>query len=94
MIGTQIFYPINNTALGTGEKDNINIGANQPTNFTFPFALQYKTADDPSKAVLTDLASKCVGGQDLKVNYKITVSTEDITIRLNIELTRSRWDCI
>lgn len=87
-IRSQLFYPINNTALGNGEEDNIKINSNQQTNFTFPFALKYITADDPSKAVLTDLASKCVGGQDLKINYKITVSIPSFLLSLEFDLTQ------
>jgi hypothetical protein len=59
--------------MGGGQKDNIVIRANQLTNFTFPFALQYNIADDPGHTVLTDLAAKCTGNTQLTVNYKITV---------------------
>jgi hypothetical protein len=72
----QIFYPINNTAIGGGDSKNIVIKSNQQTNFTFPFAINYKTSLDPRNLILVDLATKCgvLGAKsDITVDYKITV---------------------
>lgn len=70
-------YPINNLDVGGGEKDNINFKSHSQTTFNFPLTLTYNVNDDPNKAVLTDLLTKCgiIGGskQNLEVEYKITV---------------------
>jgi len=85
----EIFYPINNTAIGGGQKDNIVIRANQLTNFTFPFALQYNIADDPGHAVLTDLAAKCVANTPVGVNYKITLGLHIIVATVSPVISNS-----
>jgi len=90
----EIFYPINNTPIGSGQKNDINIRANQQTNFTFPFALQYKIANDPGQAVLTDLAAKCVGNTNVKVNYKITLGLHIIVATISPTISNSfSFDC-
>jgi LEA14-like dessication related protein len=85
----QLFYPINNTAIGSGQENNIDIRANEQTNFTFPFTLQYTLADDPSHAVLTSLASKCLDNEDLTVNYKITLGLRIIVATISPVISNS-----
>lgn len=74
----QIFYPINNTDVGGGSLNGLEIKSNQQTNFTLPFSLNYTTAIDPNFSILTDLADKCgftgSAAQQIKVNYEIHVS--------------------
>ena len=73
----QLTYPISNLDVGGGEKDNIVFKSHSQTTFNFPFTLTYVEADDPNKAALNDLLSRCgVTGpkQNLNINYKITVS--------------------
>lgn len=63
--------------MGGGEAENIEFKSRSLTNFTFPFALTYKSSDDPGSQVFVDLGSKCgIGGgprSDITVKYKITV---------------------
>ena len=74
----QIFYPINNTAIGGGQQNDITFNAHSQTNFTFPFEITYKKDLDPSNKILVDIATKCgfIGGSksQITVDYKISVS--------------------
>jgi len=85
-IQADIFYPINNTAIGSGNRSNINIASNAQTNFTFPFDLDYQRSLDPSNAILLDLATKCgiLGtATDITVNYKITLGIKIIFVTIS-----------
>lgn len=76
-VKAEIFYPINNTLIGEGISKDVVFHAHQQTNWTFPFAINYKTTLDPNNAILFDLANRCgVAGtkSDLTVQYKISVS--------------------
>ncbi|KAF6763944.1 hypothetical protein DFP72DRAFT_873826 [Ephemerocybe angulata] len=83
----EIFYPINDTPMGGGESNNIEFKSNEHTNFTFPFALQYKSSNDPGSAVFVDLGTKCgLGGgpkSDIKVKYKITLGIRFLIITIS-----------
>ncbi|EMD38550.1 hypothetical protein CERSUDRAFT_113728 [Gelatoporia subvermispora B] len=83
-IKVDLFYPINNTHIGQGEVDHIDIKANRQTNFTLPFALQYNITDDPSGAILKDLLQKCgIEGSstgDISVNYKISLDAKILSV--------------
>lgn len=70
----QLTYPINNYPVGGGVKENIDIGSNTQTNFTFPFSLNYNVSDTSSTAVLQDIVTKCKAKQDLTVEYNLKVS--------------------
>jgi hypothetical protein len=63
--------------VGGGELRNVDIKSDDQTNVTFPFALSYRSADDPGSAVFADLGQKCgFGGgrrQNIVVNYRLTV---------------------
>jgi len=85
----QLFYPINNTAIGSGQKNDIVIRSNEQTNFTFPFTFQYTLASDPSRTVLTDLANKCTANQDLTVNYKITLGLQIVVATISPVISNS-----
>ena len=73
----KIFYPINNTPVGGGSKNNIVFHSHSQTNFTFPFTLTYNITEDPQSAIIDDLAKKCGlegTSSNLSIDYKITVS--------------------
>jgi len=73
----ELFYPINNTAIGGGNTSNIVFKSRSETNFTFPFQLSYNSSNDEQHAILSDLAVKCgVTGpkSNLNINYKINLS--------------------
>jgi len=76
-IELQLFYPINNTAVGGGTATNIDFKSRSLTNFTFPFTLSYNSSENQADAIISDIASKCgaSGGtkSNLEVNYEITL---------------------
>ncbi|RDB21499.1 hypothetical protein Hypma_011707 [Hypsizygus marmoreus] len=75
-IKAEIFYPINNTKVGEGISKDVVFHSRSLTNWTFPFAINYRTTEDPGSMILQDLALKCgVTGSksDIKVNYEITL---------------------
>ncbi|EPQ58313.1 hypothetical protein GLOTRDRAFT_72623 [Gloeophyllum trabeum ATCC 11539] len=86
-IKAQIFYPINNTAIGGGQENNIVFDAGKTTNFTFPFTIAYKASDDPTQAVLSDIAQKCgFGGgakSNLVVDYKLTLGLRTLAVTVS-----------
>ncbi|KAJ6502430.1 hypothetical protein C8R45DRAFT_976615 [Mycena sanguinolenta] len=92
-INAQIFYPINNTAVGTGTAKNVVLGSHAETNFTFPFTIQYSTSIDPQNLILLDLAKKCgiIGGSktDLTVDYKITLSVQILFIPISPSISNT-----
>ena len=71
----QIFFPINNTLIGSGQANNVNFPSHSNTNFTFPFDIKYTTDIDPSQQIISTIATKCLSNpqQQLTVSYKITV---------------------
>jgi len=87
-IKAEIFYPINGSTpqIGQGISNNVVFNANQQRNWTFPFALNYKTTNDPQGLILTDLAAKCgVGGpkSNINVDYKITLGLRILFITVS-----------
>ncbi|KAF4603830.1 hypothetical protein EYR38_004246 [Pleurotus pulmonarius] len=70
-INAEIFYPINNTAVGGGNQRNIVFESHSQKNFTFPFDLEYKRCG--------------IGGQkrDITVNYKIRVNVRIVIITVS-----------
>ncbi|KAI9508286.1 hypothetical protein F5148DRAFT_1356321 [Russula earlei] len=80
-----IIYPINNTHIGNGTISNVDLPAHANTNFTFPFTLDYTTSIDPSFAIISDLAAKCLPSPqlDLTVRYKISVSVRVFFITIS-----------
>ena len=83
-VPNQIFYPINNTKIGSGNQSDITFHAHSQTNFTFPFTIQYQKSLDPSNKILADIATKCgfIGGNKtpITVSYKITVGISSYII--------------
>ncbi|CAK5277661.1 unnamed protein product [Mycena citricolor] len=92
-ISAQIFYPINNTAIGNGTLNNINIQSKSTTNFTFPFEIQYSTAIDPNSKILLDLATKCGvlpgATSQLTVDYKITLALRILFVTVSPTISNS-----
>jgi len=76
-IHAEVFYPINNTKVGTGDLWNLKLDSNKQTNFTVPFTLNYTTTIDPNLNILSDLASHCGFGtgtqSQITVDYSITL---------------------
>jgi len=77
-VTADILYPINNTRIGNGTFKNLKLPAHSRTNFTFPFMFAYQQSIDPNLAIITDLASKCLGSQqsNLSLRYRITVAVK------------------
>lgn len=77
--------------MGGGEARNIEFKSGEQTNFTFPFALAYRAADDPGSAVFADLGQKCGFGdsrrQNIVINYKLTVGALSSMTFVQIRLT-------
>lgn len=88
-IKVQLYYPINNTAVGGGQQNNVNIRSNQQTNFTLPFSLQYNLTSDPSHQILTDITNKCTASQSLTVNYSITLGIRVIFFTISPVISNS-----
>ncbi|KAJ6623523.1 hypothetical protein B0H10DRAFT_2010236 [Mycena sp. CBHHK59/15] len=85
-INAQIFYPINDTAIGNGTANHIVFNAVTQTNFTFPFSIDYSTSIDPKNLILLDLAEKCgiLGTKsDVTVNYKITLGIQILFVTIS-----------
>ncbi len=61
------------------------------TNFTFPFQLVYTKSIDPSNAIITDIASKCIGSppSDLTIRYKITVGVRVLMVTIAPSISNS-----
>lgn len=74
----QIYYPINNTLIGSGQENDVTFNSHSNTNFTFPFSIEYTTSMPSSAQIIADLITKCgiSGGavSDITVNYDITAS--------------------
>jgi len=83
----EIFYPINDVPVGGGESNDIVFKSGEQTDFTFPFKLSYRSADDPGSAVFIDLGERCgVDGRpkrDLSVNYKLTLGIKILVITIS-----------
>jgi len=84
-VEADIFYPINNTRVGSGSVLNVNLQSHASTSFTFPFALVYTTTTDPNDAIIIDIAGKCLASpqRDLTVNYRITVAVRVFFITIS-----------
>ncbi|KAF8077847.1 hypothetical protein FPV67DRAFT_1463211 [Lyophyllum atratum] len=87
-IKAEIFYPINGEKpqIGQGISNNVVFRANHLTNWTFPFAINYRTTDDPQRLILQDLAGKCgVGGpkSNINVDYRITLGLRILFITVS-----------
>ncbi|KAJ7449936.1 hypothetical protein FB451DRAFT_1287043 [Mycena latifolia] len=91
-ITAEIYYPINNTAIGNGTANNIVLSSNAQTNFTFPFSIDYSTTLDPNGKILLDLAQKCgiLGTKtNLSVNYKITLGLQLLFVTISPSISNT-----
>lgn len=86
-IQANIFYPINNTAIGGGNETDISFKSHSQTNFTFPFTIAYQKSLDPNNQILTDIATKCgfIGStkSPITVDYKITLGLKVLFITIS-----------
>ncbi|KAJ7741536.1 hypothetical protein DFH07DRAFT_964884 [Mycena maculata] len=92
-ITAQIYYPINNTAIGNGTANSIDITSHAQTNFTFPFSIDYSTSLDPDDKILLDIAEKCgfigSGKTNIIVDYKITLALQILFVTISPSISNS-----
>ncbi|KAJ7709778.1 hypothetical protein B0H17DRAFT_1029223 [Mycena rosella] len=91
-ITAEIYYPINNTAIGNGVANNIVLSSNAQTNFTFPFTIDYSTTIDPKNLILLDLAQRCgiLGTKtNIVVDYKITLGLQILFVPISPSISNS-----
>ncbi|KAJ7097812.1 hypothetical protein B0H15DRAFT_822815 [Mycena belliarum] len=91
-ITAEIYYPINNTAIGNGTANSIVLASNAQTNFTFPFSIDYSTTLDPNGKILLDLGQKCgiLGTKtNLSVNYKITLGIQIFFVTISPSISNA-----
>jgi LEA14-like dessication related protein len=97
-IDASIYYPINNTDIGSGSIKNLDIKTDQETNFTLPFTLNYDLSKDPNFEILTDLVGHCgFTGQpasQIKVSYKIKLDIKIAFISIKPTISNDfNFDC-
>ncbi|KAI0064578.1 hypothetical protein BV25DRAFT_1914282 [Artomyces pyxidatus] len=90
-VHADIIYPINSTLIGSGDVKNVQLPSHSNTNFTFPFMINYTQSIDPTQAIISDLASKCLASpqQDLTVSYKLTVGVRVFLITVSPTINNS-----
>jgi hypothetical protein len=90
-VDAQLFYSINNTFIGNGTVRNVALPSGSTTDFNFPFALIYTKSIDPSSAIITDIASKCLASPpaDLTVHYKIKVGVKVFVVTIAPTISNS-----
>jgi hypothetical protein len=88
-VNANIIYPINNTHIGNGTLNNVNLPAHATTTFTFPFTIYYTESIDPSSAIITDIAEKCLGQKDLTVKYELTVGVKVFFVSVSPTISNS-----
>jgi hypothetical protein len=67
----------------------VNLPAHSTTTFTFPFTITYTQSIDPSSAIITDIAEKCLGQTDLTVNYQLTVGVRVFFVSVSPTISNS-----
>ncbi|PWN88921.1 hypothetical protein FA10DRAFT_267543 [Acaromyces ingoldii] len=70
--------------IGRGEITNQKIEAHQNTTVHFPYQIRYDPSKDSSKEILKDLATKCVGNQDLDLTLNIDASLTILSVPIPI----------
>ncbi|PPQ63094.1 hypothetical protein CVT24_005949 [Panaeolus cyanescens] len=95
-IEAEILYPLegsDDAPIGGGSLSNIVFESTSQKNVTFPFALTYKSAEDPQGKIILDLATKCGfnGGQksNINVKYKLTLGIRIIIVTISPVITNS-----
>ncbi|KAF8265958.1 hypothetical protein EI94DRAFT_1830941 [Lactarius quietus] len=90
-VKANIYYPINNTLIGNGTLNNVNLPSHSTTNFTFPFLFNYTTSIDPTFAIITDIAEKCLSNPqaDLTIKYVLTVGVKVFFVSVSPTITNS-----
>ena len=92
----QLFYPINNTHIGSGQLNNIHFPSHSNTSFNFPFTFVYTSSIDPSSQIIDDLSSKCLANpqKQLTVDYKINVKVSVLFITVSPTISNPvSFDC-
>jgi len=90
-VKANIYYPINNTLIGNGTLNNVNLPSHSTTNFTFPFLFDYTTSIDPSFAIITDIAEKCLASPqaDLTIKYVLNVGVRVFFVSVSPTISNS-----
>jgi len=84
-----IFYPINHTRIGNGSLTDTKLPAFTTMNFTFPFSLEYTSDIDPSQAIITDILNKCLGKEQLTVQYDLTVGVKVLSVTVSPSISNN-----
>ncbi|ETW86066.1 hypothetical protein HETIRDRAFT_438587 [Heterobasidion irregulare TC 32-1] len=95
-IKAEIFFPINDTLIGSGQANNVNFPSHSNTNFTFPFDIKYTTDIDPSQQIISTIATKCLSNpqQQLTVSYKITLGLRILLVTIHPTISNNlSFDC-
>lgn len=90
-VTANFFYPINNTHIGNGTLSNVKLPSHSTTSFTFPFTINYTQSIDPSSAIITDIAAKCLASpqQDLTIKYDLTVGVKVFFVSVSPTISNS-----
>ncbi|KAI9454968.1 hypothetical protein BJY52DRAFT_1281876 [Lactarius psammicola] len=90
-VTAKIIYPINNTDIGNGTLSNVKLPSHSTTSFTFPFTIDYTESIDPSSAIITDIAAKCLASpqRDLTVKYELTVGVRVFFVSVSPTINNS-----
>ena len=69
----------------------MNLPSHSTTNFTFPFLFDYTTNIDPTFAIITDIAEKCLTSpqSDLTIKYVLTVGVKVFFVSVSPTITNS-----
>ncbi|KAJ8657179.1 hypothetical protein O0I10_006995 [Lichtheimia ornata] len=98
-IEAKAYYPNHHdTQIGGGELDNVHINKQAVTNISFPFNLKVDAADDSSKAIMSDLLSKCgmTGGeaQQITIDYDVIPTVKFGVIPISFTISNhANFDC-
>ncbi|KAF7792976.1 hypothetical protein EIP86_004081 [Pleurotus ostreatoroseus] len=92
-IKADIFYPINDTQVGSGALYNLEIADHKQTNFTLPFSLNYTETIDPNFKILDDIANHCgftgSSASNINVNYEIHLSFQVLFVTISPTIKNS-----
>ncbi|KAI8998666.1 hypothetical protein BD414DRAFT_407904 [Trametes punicea] len=91
-LDAQVLYPINNTEIGFGHMGKLVLKQHEQTNFTFPVTVAYNATDDPSAAVVVDLAKHCgldpgVAASPVSLTVNVKIGLEILSIPISHTIT-------
>ncbi|KAI9474100.1 MAG: hypothetical protein EXX96DRAFT_580594 [Benjaminiella poitrasii] len=81
-------YHGDNTKIGGGTLNDLHIGSNSVTNFTFPFDISMNLLATETQLVASKIMSDCgIGGgtaQDIQLDYKVVATVSIIGIPISV----------